>query len=43
MEVIGLFIYSVVTFEPLHILGARYIGQRSPSGLFVAAQCSRRY
>ena len=34
---VGLFIYSVVTFEPLHILGARYIGQRSPSGLFVAA------
>jgi hypothetical protein len=33
----GLFIYSVVTFEPLHILGARYIGQRSPSGAFVAA------
>ena len=33
----GLFIYSVVTFEPLHILGGRYIGQRSPSGAFVAA------
>jgi hypothetical protein len=34
---IGLFIYSVVTFEPLHILEARYIGQRSPSGTFAAA------
>jgi hypothetical protein len=34
---IGLFIYSVVTFEPLHILEARYIGQRSPSGAFVAS------
>ena len=34
---IGLLIYNVVTFEPLHILGARYIGERSPSGGFVAA------
>jgi hypothetical protein len=34
---IGLLIYNVVTFEPLHILQARYIGQPNPSGGFVAA------
>ena len=34
---IGLLIYSVLTFEPLHILGARYIGQRNSSGGLAAA------
>jgi hypothetical protein len=29
---IGLFIYSFVTFEPLQILGARYIGVRTSTG-----------
>ena len=28
----GLFIYSVVTFEPLQMLGARYIGVRTAAG-----------
>ncbi len=34
---IGLLIYTLITFEPLHILGARFIGVRGPSGLFGAA------
>ena len=32
---VGLFIYTVITFEPLHLLGARYIGEPSVSGGFV--------
>jgi hypothetical protein len=34
---IGLLIYTLITFEPLHILGARYIGVRGPSGAFEAS------
>ena len=34
---IGLFIYSFLTFEPLQILGARYIGVRTPAGGFAPA------
>ncbi len=34
---IGLLIYVVLTFEPLHIFGARYIGVRDASGQFAAA------
>ncbi len=34
---IGLVIYSILTFEPLHILGARYIGEPEPSGVLQPA------
>ena len=34
---IGLFIYSFLTFEPLQILGARYIGVHAPAGGFTPA------
>ena len=33
----GLLIYTVITFEPLHLLGARYIGVRAPGGGFMPA------
>jgi hypothetical protein len=34
---VGLFIYSFLTFEPLQILGARYIGVRNPAGELIPA------
>ncbi|MGH9848155.1 MAG: hypothetical protein ACREEM_56450, partial [Blastocatellia bacterium] len=30
-------VYAVLTFEPMHLLGARYIAVRDPAGQFVAA------
>ncbi len=34
---LGAVIYAVLTFEPMHLLGARYIAMRDPAGQFVAA------
>ena len=37
---VGLLIYTLITFEPLHVLGARYIGVRGPTGAFEASPLS---
>ncbi|MCI0749265.1 MAG: hypothetical protein L0Y32_01805 [Nevskiales bacterium] len=34
---LGVVIYTVLIFEPLHLLGARYIAVQNPEGQFVAA------
>ena len=34
---VGLLIYGVITFEPLHVLGARYVGVRTLDGQFMTA------
>jgi len=34
---LGAVVYVVLTFEPMHLLGARYIAVRNPEGQFVAA------
>jgi len=34
---LGLLIYVLITFEPLHIFGARYIGERGADGKFFPA------
>ena len=34
---LGLLIYGVITFEPLHILGARYVGVKTSGGQLVPA------
>ncbi len=34
---LGAVVYAALTFEPMHLLGARYIAVRDPAGQFVAA------
>jgi len=40
---IGLMIYILITFEPMQILGARYVGVRGADGHFVAAPFVQQY
>jgi hypothetical protein len=40
---VGLLIYVLITFEPMQILGARYIGERAPDGKFFAAPLAAQF
>jgi hypothetical protein len=40
---LGLLIYVLITFEPMHVLGARYIGERGPDGKFFAAPFAAQF
>jgi len=40
---VGLLIYVLITFEPMQILGARYIGERGPDGKFFAAPSAPQF
>ncbi len=39
----GCMIYVLLTFEPMHLLGARYIAERSSTGEFSAATGAKQY
>lgn len=39
---VGSLLYAVLTFEPLHLLGARYIAERSATGQFVSVGIAKQ-
>ena len=40
---VGSLLYILLTFEPLHLLGARYIAERSATGEFVSAGITKQF